>query len=123
MNRRPPEYTRTDTRFPYTTLFRSAAVWKPPIAAFQHLLGNQHETRLIGRPRLAQAVARRQHQQGDGEKPQQFAAIKGAERVHTFLSVGWVERRSEEHTSELQSLMRLPYAVFCLTKKIKITQN
>src|SRR3546814_5968536 len=84
MIRRPPRSTRTDTLFPYTTLFRSP-------------LARRLRARLIDpdpAPRLA--VGGR-------------AAARGA-------------RRSEEHTSELQSLMRISYAVFCLKKKKK-TQN
>src|SRR3546814_16817858 len=80
MIRRPPRSTRTDTLFPYTTLFRSAAA--APLAGTAG-------TGLHGR-----ASARR--------------AVVGA------------ARRSEEHTSELQSLMLISYAVFCL-KKQKVT--
>src|SRR3546814_19111358 len=80
MIRRPPRSTRTDTLFPYTTLFRSAVV-----VQFQLL------DRLTGFH-----VAHGQH------------ALSGFHR-HAH--------RSEEHTSELQSLMRISYAVFCLKKK------
>src|SRR3546814_8214017 len=91
MIRRPPRSTRTDTLFPYTTLFRSPerVVWsctmKPvdPSAA------------------VPSNLSRRRFVQG--------LAIGGA-----FAGVGL---RSEEHTSELQSLMRISYAVFCLIKK------
>src|SRR3546814_6986343 len=76
MRRRPPRSTRTDTLFPYTTLFRSA--------------GRQP------------AVAAPRPQQGHRAGPE-------ADRGRAF--------RSEEHTSELQSLMRISYAVFCLKKK------
>src|SRR3546814_1441142 len=71
MIRRPPRSTRTDTLFPYTTLFRSA--------------------------------------------PCSFVIFESAlrSRMRVFVPV----RRSEEHTSELQSLMRISYAVFCLKKK------
>src|SRR3546814_5666552 len=82
MIRRPPRSTRTDTLFPYTTLFRS------PRSA-QHLVVDQ-----IG------AVLGRLDRVGD--------------RDHALIVV---EHRSEEHTSELQSLMRISYAVFCLKKK------
>src|SRR3546814_9244625 len=87
MIRRPPRSTRTDTLFPYTTLFRSRPA--------QELL---HRRRVLGR--LERARPRRQ--------PEEFRAalplVAGGER-------------SEEHTSELQSLMRISYAVFCLKKK------
>src|SRR3546814_15114431 len=77
MIRRPPRSTRTDTLFPYTTLFRSSFFVAIEVA-------------LIVRRRLRQ-LCRRPHRHS----------------------------RSEEHTSELQSLMRISYAVFCLKKKKK----
>src|SRR3546814_1139709 len=76
MIRRPPRSTRTDTLFPYTTLFRSLCTGLPDIGAYRE----------IG------------HRNGPGRT------------LHT-------DHRSEEHTSELQSLMRISYAVFCLKKK------
>src|SRR3546814_5314301 len=76
MIRRPPRSTRTDTLFPYTTLFRSVGL---------------------------QAAGEQRHE-GDGQ-----GALAG--------------QRSEEHTSELQSLMRISYAVFCLKKKKKKNNN
>src|SRR3546814_3070861 len=80
MIRRPPRSTRTDTLFPYTTLFRSH---RPPL---------QHSWRkLCGSPSMA-----------------------FTRRSRTRASAA---SRSEEHTSELQSLMRSSYAVFCLKKK------
>src|SRR3546814_2209893 len=77
MIRRPPRSTRTDTLFPYTTLFRSVR------AAFAA----------------------------------NFASPGEALREWLNPHLGKHERRSEEHTSELQSLMRISYAVFCLKKK------
>src|SRR3546814_2831142 len=97
MIRRPPRSTRTDTLFPYTTLFRSG-VW------FDRDAGRQHGER------LAEALAhqgRLAARAGNGQ-----IAPLAVER----LLVGG-EARSEEHTSELQSLMRISYAVFCLKKK------
>src|SRR3546814_8646207 len=85
MRRRPPRSTRTDTLFPYTTLFRST----PPNA-----------------PRKASA------NKGSRAVPTASAMI-AASAATTATTV----RRSEEHTSELQSLMRISYAVFCLKKK------
>src|SRR3546814_4664539 len=87
MIRRPPRSTRTDTLFPYTTLFRS------------------FEERTRGPPMLALAKPRGQYIRWKG----------GAWRAPASF-------RSEEHTSELQSLMRISYAVFCL-KKQKRTQR
>src|SRR3546814_6079579 len=93
MVRRPPRSTRTDTLFPYTTLFRS-------VGGQRHALAVQFDLRvLVGVVCAHQHVARGQdlRQVVAGETEQQ--------------------RRSEEHTSELQSLMRISYAVFCLKKK------
>src|SRR3546814_9349580 len=90
MIRRPPRSTRTDTLFPYTTLFRSGqcsangGVWRGP-----HL-------------REIDAIIR----------PARPSARKRSGR----------SGRSEEHTSELQSLMRISYAVFCLKKKNKLNK-
>src|SRR3546814_5992202 len=90
MIRRPPRSTRTDTLFPYTTLFRSeAARFKTLIDALY-----EHKVKLI-----ATADAEPAHLYPEGDGAFEF------------------ERRSEEHTSELQSLMRISYAVFCLKKK------
>src|SRR3546814_9848078 len=90
MIRRPPRSTRTDTLFPYTTLFRSVAV----LQRERGLLVGEAEL-LRGGPHL--------HDVGGGG-----AGLDQCDRaVH----------RSEEHTSELQSLMRSSYAVFCLKKK------
>src|SRR3546814_2040672 len=87
--RRPPSSTRTDTLFPYTTLFRS-------------LLGTVDVTGFCARAGVDEALVRAA-----------TLRIAGAGSVSIF------EDRSEEHTSELQSLMRISYAVFCLKKKNK----
>src|SRR3546814_3712917 len=96
MIRRPPRSTRTDTLFPYTTLFRSA--FRDVVAGgLQHPIG--HIARMIG-----------------GMKDEgQLRALVAVHRVDAL--VVRYEDRSEEHTSELQSLMRISYAVFCLKKK------
>src|SRR3546814_7849895 len=102
MIRRPPRSTRTDTLFPYTTLFRSPGPARPalgdpgapPVAAFRRV---SRSTRYAGGTRPAVSVFL--HPQAD----------PGG----VYHSV----ERSEEHTSELQSLMRISYAVFCLKKK------
>src|SRR3546814_10563639 len=101
MIRRPPRSTRTDTLFPYTTLFRSAL--------HHHLPGDD---RPPGSPAAASAA-------GDQIRP---AARRAANGGFLPLSLQHGRRRvalvrSEEHTSELQSLMRISYAVFCLKKK------
>src|SRR3546814_1989592 len=106
MIRRPPRSTRTDTLLPYTTLFRSVH----PVAQGRH----QPDPRCAIDAR--QRVAR-------------IAPVDVADRHPVDIRMGavdppreLVERiadRSEEHTSELQSLMRISYAVFCLKKKTK----
>src|SRR3546814_3954696 len=105
LRRRPPRSTRTDTLFPYTTLFRS----HPP----RWPLNNGRTGVLVSarRPRLPQNVAAGSSIDRAAEHEQMVRkAIEIDER-------GRIERRSEEHTSELQSLMRISYAVFCLKKK------
>src|SRR3546814_10719373 len=91
MIRRPPRSTRTDTLFPYTTLFRSAV-------------------RTLGRGRRFRRSVRREAQALD----RTVAACDGAQ--DQWRPPGG-QGRSEEHTSELQSLMRISYAVFCLKNK------
>src|SRR3546814_7470890 len=97
MIRRPPVSTRTDTLFPYTTLFRSAAGER---AAERRLPHHQHQRQPARR--LA----------GDDGLGGSHAA-GGAAVDHRRDQLD----RSEEHTSELQSLMRISYAVFCLKKQ------
>src|SRR3546814_14487495 len=107
--RRPPRSTCTDTLFPYTTLFRSLD-GEPGRAG-------RHEDRAdLSWPPLWAARAARDG--GDGHDRGDVGAGVGDERLlavdHPVVAV---EHRSEEHTSELQSLMRISYAVFCLKKK------
>src|SRR3546814_5389794 len=109
MIRRPPRSTRTDTLFPYTTLFRSLG---RADQRDQQQHRRQHDEH---RPEAAQADEARtdggaEHRDDECEAPEQRRAIGGGGAV-----LGHV--RSEEHTSELQSLMRISYAVFCLKKK------
>src|SRR3546814_6787129 len=108
MIRRPPRSTRTDTLFPYTTLFRSVL------------------SRFSGA--AARMLLRLRHQPGDGRRgtethPRSARRVlrqpRRVARGRLFLRIG----RSEEHTSELQSLMRISYAVFCLKKKNKTYKN
>src|SRR3546814_1032025 len=98
MIRRPPRSTRTDTLFPYTTLFRSAY---PP---FRHALATSCVLQLGGAVGTLSAF---------GDKGPGIAQSMAAE-----LGLASIATRSEEHTSELKSLMRISYAVFCLKKKI-----
>src|SRR3546814_8459078 len=96
MIRLPPRSTRTDTLFPYTTLFRSVVV---------ELVGGPHD-RLLVRRSLRSAGRWRE----DGRKGQRKRCDEYPDRASP-------PARSEEHTSELQSLIRISYAVFCLKKK------
>src|SRR3546814_17693399 len=99
MIRRPPRSTRTDTLFPYTTLFRSIA---------------------LGASISALEVV-----------PLALIGLEAHETWKNSRATPWMQRyrwpilffRSEEHTSELQSLMRISYAVFCLKKKKKKNKN
>src|SRR3546814_10407947 len=99
MIRRPPSSTRTDTPFPYTTLFLSTS-WRTPDADAPR----DAYPSTIGERRLG---AQRDEGTGEGAThPRQHPRA----RDHMVAN-----RRSEEHTSELQSLMRISYDVFCLT--------
>src|SRR3546814_6303127 len=102
MRRRPPRSTLTDTLFPYTTLFRSTA-----IEAFIPLAGNP-----IRKPAV---------HPGGYSRFLDPRTQPGAQIDRDLMAGRKRERgrgRSEEHTSEIQSLMRISYAVFCLTNKI-----
>src|SRR3546814_1026067 len=96
MIRRPPRSKRTDTRFPYTTLFRSRQNLRSE--------GTRRAEPLVIRP---------------GNPAIQFVHGAGhhGQRADTQIGHRAYSARSEEHTSELQSLMRISYAVFCLKKK------
>src|SRR3546814_5050768 len=103
MIRRPPISTRTDTLFPYTTLFRSAEV--------RANTDDDEEFRVLD-PRL---VGLRVAQFRDGGRARLLDRLRRAVADEHRLAAPF--DRSEEHTSELQSLMRISYAVFCLKKK------
>src|SRR3546814_2601408 len=142
MLRRPPRSTRTDTLFPYTTLFRStlveaecvqrgepvAGVLRPhgqvtqgrvdSFGAQRVLHGAQLELdagpRLVGhRDPLARLAIAALFEPPPSEESEKASGERGADAADR----GDHEVRSEEHTSELQSLMRISYAVFCLKKK------
>src|SRR3546814_1489432 len=138
MIRRPPRSTRTDTLFPYTTLFRSK------------ILEGKAESVTVTPDNLAEFSGVQKYRHGMGDREDQVGAVTGLAwtevggelltieavtvsgkgQIRTTGKLGEVmtesvqaalsfvkARRSEEHTSELQSLMRIPYAVFCLKKK------
>src|SRR3546814_3865578 len=111
MIRRPPRSTRPDTLFPYTTLFRSPdrplapyATAPPRALPDRERTARRRQRRDPGPGRRALAQCHDQPDPADGqERPDHPGRCQ----------------RSEEHTSELQSLMRISYAVFCLKKKKK----
>src|SRR3546814_4553145 len=120
MIRRPPRSTRTDTLFPYTTLFRSCYDRHLPGC---HLAGRrpgpEYAVGLSPRPDGLCAMAACQDAQraGTGRCRRYTGLVRGPpckQQGHD---------RSEEHTSELQSLMRISYAVFCLKKKQQDKKN
>src|SRR3546814_3658114 len=109
MLRRPPRSTRTDTLFPYTTLFRSldaVAVVELVVSGITVGLEKAGERRELALRMDAAAI---------GGEPIPGERRGGGARRAIIDHIG----RSEEHTSELQSLMRISYAVFCLKKKKK----
>src|SRR3546814_5778149 len=106
MVRRPPRSTRTDTLFPYTTLFRS------PLGPGTSSMGVSTSLDTNGKrgwPSLTSC----------GPLPLSYFVIPARPHPQTVKEKAPPDRsgRSEEHTSELQSLMRISYAVFCLKKK------
>src|SRR3546814_6227269 len=129
MVRRPPRSTRTDTLFPYTTLFRSAnfdyawfASGSTPETGYLRVGDWKIDTTgVLGRWTDAHGATKTWAFPGWATIPASYSLADGR-RWHLLfawlLSVGLT--RSEEHTSELQSLMRISYAVICLKKK---TQN
>src|SRR3546814_3339239 len=119
MIRRPPRSTRTDTLFPYTTLFRS--VWKndPPSVVDGGGAPFGHRARRCA-PQACRAPASTLDRYAGGKRQRLYAGQGGDARslqrpADRCGRTG--EGRSEEHTSELQSLMRISYAVLCLKKK------
>src|SRR3546814_5518320 len=98
MIRRPPRSTRTDTLFPYTTLFRSSS----------HSGVGGRNKQDVEKPPVAEP---------HGAKPAEYSYGGWSECGGYEAAEPNGKPRSEEHTSELQSLMRISYAVFCLKKK------
>src|SRR3546814_9480839 len=116
MIRRPPRSTRTDTLFPYTTLFRSTRAdgLGAPLGQGTRLCHHARAhmaRRTVAQPRESAVPhpAAARHRMGGNRSGDDPAPAIAAPFSHT--------ERSEEHTSELQSLMRISYAVFCLKKK------
>src|SRR3546814_3731345 len=111
MMRRPPRSTRTDTLFPYTTLFRSVREGR---GARGRRLSDQPVEIAVGL-RAADVRGHTDRRGADAGHPQQRLFRAQFSRRPDGRRTG--RGRSEEHTSELQSLMRTSYAVFCLKKK------
>src|SRR3546814_3136264 len=114
MVRRPPRSTRTDTLCPYTTLFRSVERGEDALVGD---LAVKHDFAIAGALELFEddlihTAARINQSRGNN-----------GERTTFFDIASCTDERSEEHTSELQSLMRISYAVFCLKKKRKHNKN
>src|SRR3546814_4795005 len=107
MIRPPPKSTRTDTRFPYTTLFRSATTCGP----CSGIRRGPHNFPAPAGHAISSAANRGGPPLGKRSKTLTFDATT------QVLVRRLLRDRSEEHTSELQSLMRISYAVFCLKKK------
>src|SRR3546814_10203323 len=119
MNRRPPRSTRTDTLFPYTTLFRSPR----PIVALCRDFSHRN-------PPIAHSASNAPREyDASAENTMTGMQARIARRAHLLVAMlrrytaNGTIMRSEEHTSELQSLMRNSYAVFCLKKKNQDTQE
>src|SRR3546814_7099872 len=109
MKRRPPRSTRTDTLFPYTTLFRSEVCWRKFLNAGPFY---KADILILGGDITGKAIVPIVESDGKWETTLQeyHEVLESDEEVQAI-------ERSEEHTSELQSLMRTSYAVFCLKKK------
>src|SRR3546814_4418668 len=109
MSRRPPRSTRTDTLFPYTTLFRSTLYDTCLKYENIHFYNEWFCTSILddGNNNFSGVTAIEM-------KSGNFNVFNSNSGI---IATGGAGRRSEEHTSELQSLMRISYAVFCLKKK------
>src|SRR3546814_6344949 len=139
MTRPPPRSTRTDTLFPYTPLFRSVALHLVQVRVadttcgvradgFEHVLHGQDPVRAVvrttlpGHDRAAVEDHRRDVEPRSGHGGSGNRLVAADQHHHRIQAMtGYGQLRSEEHTSELQSLMRTYYAVFCLKKKQQTT--
>src|SRR3546814_7336235 len=123
MIRRPPRSTRTDTLFPYTTLFRSVPVEAHSLALVTVALSKPRQAVGASPAPKQSAVCYGAWPTGCRSAPHEASTKKGSSAMQSAapsrLAAAMPNSRSEEHTSELQSLMRISYAVFCLKKKKK----
>src|SRR3546814_1511055 len=115
MRRRPPRSTRTDTLFPYTTLFRSYGTTRTPRKFWAQWREEEFSEDHF---RQIKNIAKETDPRAAILKSRAMLSFTSTRSSNSII-------RSEEHTSELQSLMRISYAVFCLKKKNtkKITNN
>src|SRR3546814_1596662 len=123
MIRRPPRSTRTDTLFPYTTLFRSpcatfgnASTARPTVHGLL-----QNAPWMAGAPR-GRSIAKHPARKGTAATRRLEMALR-LDLLEHSEEIDGLQVRSEEHTSELQSLMRISYAVFCLKKQTHNHKN
>src|SRR3546814_13609863 len=129
MIRLPTNSTRTDTLFPYTTLFRSDVqqgnwITAEQVAQLQQGMTREQVRFILGTPTLQDIFRTNRwdypyyNKPGYGEEEKrQFTVWFEGDTLVRWEGDDQPDRRSEEHTSELQSLMRISYAVFCLKKK------
>src|SRR3546814_10084134 len=121
MIRRPPRSTRTDTLFPYTTLFRSRAterVEQRQAVRQRQIVGDPLAETDAGVDDDLRRVDPGRHARRDAVAQHVIDVEQRVRIAAALVRVALCRRgRSEEHTSELQSLMRISYAVFCLKKK------
>src|SRR3546814_6743440 len=125
MIRRPPRSTRTDTLFPYTTLFRSAGVKILQIGEAEGETAEEAAAYLSRHGIHARIERQDASVDGGSDGERLLAYCRSIEPAYCVMGAyghGRIREslfsRSEEHTSEIQSLMRISYAVFCLEKKI-----
>src|SRR3546814_10080521 len=112
MTRGHPRSTRSATLFPYATLFRSP---ERRLQGLPALRGDRHGARAVDAPdpEMLEGMCAQGGADAPGEVRAALAPVQARTAEHARRAPG----RSEEHTSELQSLMRISYAVFCLKKK------
>src|SRR3546814_3571310 len=124
MFRRPPRSTRTDTLFPYTTLFRSGryGVGEPTFAELPPVDTWLEREIFVGDTCHIDVIDRHGNMVSATPSGGWLSSSPAVPKLGFSINTR-LQMRSEEHTSELQSLMRISYAVFCLKKKIQNTNR
>src|SRR3546814_14836471 len=124
MRRRPPRSTRTDTLFPYTTLFRSLGSGCPRSAAHSQRIGKKYAYQVVSlqpflKPSMNSSICSVLLKRYPTPSNRTIDRCRRNQLCwhQTSYRRRYLHWRSEEHTSELQSLMRISYAVFCLKTK------